>query len=205
VFIDVCRWQQFLNLARRCQAHRSHGPLRLPDWPPPLLATFGDAPPCHSRASPTDPNNLPCMPCSLPRWVESGACRLPRGALLRRILPCSCSLRRFSGGSASPTPLSRPAQASPALRPDKVAPPASVGFIERLRPGGYPTSGARKLSSPTNNCLSGSFPNRGSAHSGRTGKWRIAEPSSRCRSSLDGEKEPHYLRATANGNLPCRR
>jgi hypothetical protein len=40
----------------------------------------------------------------------------------------------------------------------KVAHPPFVGFIARLRPNRFPSSGARKLSSPTNNYLSGSFP-----------------------------------------------
>src|SRR5215813_10557840 len=31
--------------------HRSYDPLRLPDWPPPFLATFGAATPSQSRAS----------------------------------------------------------------------------------------------------------------------------------------------------------
>jgi hypothetical protein len=40
----------------------------------------------------------------------------------------------------------------------KVAHPPFVGFIARLRPNRFPSSGARKLSSSTNNYLSGSFP-----------------------------------------------
>ena len=40
----------------------------------------------------------------------------------------------------------------------KVARPPSVGFIARLRSRRFPGSNARKLSSPTNNYLSGSFP-----------------------------------------------
>src|SRR5437868_3409899 len=39
-----------------------------------------------------------------------------------------------------------------------VAHPPYVGFIARLRPCQFPGSDARKLSSPTNNYLSGSFP-----------------------------------------------
>src|SRR5205823_3741189 len=39
-----------------------------------------------------------------------------------------------------------------------VAHPPYVGFIARLRPRPFPGSDARKLSSPTNNYLSGSFP-----------------------------------------------
>ena len=40
----------------------------------------------------------------------------------------------------------------------RVAHPPYVGFIARLRPRRFPGSNARKLSSPTNNYLSGSFP-----------------------------------------------
>ena len=40
----------------------------------------------------------------------------------------------------------------------KVAHPPYVGFIARLRPNQFPGSDARKLSNPTNNYLSGSFP-----------------------------------------------
>jgi hypothetical protein len=40
----------------------------------------------------------------------------------------------------------------------KVAHPPFVGFIARLRPSRFPDSDARKLSSPTNNYLSGPFP-----------------------------------------------
>ena len=96
---------------------RSYGPLRLPDWPPPLLATFGGATLRQPRASPTDPDRLPYMPCSLPRWTGSGARWLSSCAFQRRFLPCPCSLPRISGGSASTSSLSRPAQASHALRP----------------------------------------------------------------------------------------
>ena len=44
------------GLSRRSitRPHRSYSPLRLPDWPPPFLATFGAATPSQSRASLTD-------------------------------------------------------------------------------------------------------------------------------------------------------
>ena len=54
-------------------------------------------------------STLTSVPCPLPRRIETGACvdcfPIPRG------------LPRYSGGSASATSLSRPAQASLALRP----------------------------------------------------------------------------------------
>src|SRR5947209_13762728 len=62
----------------------------------------------QSRVSPTDPDHLLCMPCSLPRRIGTGACWF---------LPCPRGLPRFSGGSASTSSLSRPAQASLTLRP----------------------------------------------------------------------------------------
>ena len=106
-----------LSSAGVTRPHRSYGPLRLPDWPPPFLATFGAATPSQSRASLTDPNHLPCMPCSIPRWTGSGARWLASCAFPRGFLPCPCSLPRYRGGSASTSLLSRPAQASHALRP----------------------------------------------------------------------------------------
>src|SRR4029434_5060756 len=79
---------------------------------PDLAAT-----PSQSRASLTDPNHLLCMPCSIPRWTGSGARWLASCACPRGILPCPCCLPRYRGGSASTSLLSRPAQASHALRP----------------------------------------------------------------------------------------
>src|SRR4029077_17931899 len=64
-----------LSSAGITRPHRSYGPLRLPDWPPPLLATFGAATPSQSRASPTDPDRLPHMPCSLPLALKRRADR----------------------------------------------------------------------------------------------------------------------------------
>jgi hypothetical protein len=48
-----------------------------------------------------------------------------------------------------------------------------VGFIARLRPSRFPDSDARKLSSPTNNYLSGSFPHWWSTPLRRTEKSRL--------------------------------
>src|SRR5205823_3741184 len=62
----------------------------------------------QSRVSPTGSDHLLCMPCSLPRRIGTGACWF---------LPCPRGLPRSSGGSASTSSLSRPAQASHTLRP----------------------------------------------------------------------------------------
>ena len=60
-------------------------------------------------ASPDYPDHLPNVPCPLPRWIGTGASvgcfPIPRG------------LPQQTGGSASMISLSRPAQASLALRP----------------------------------------------------------------------------------------
>jgi len=65
--------------------------------------------PRATRASPDYPYHLSDVPCPLPRRIKTGA---PVGAF-----PISLGLPRFSGGSASASSLSRPAQASLALRP----------------------------------------------------------------------------------------
>src|SRR6266436_4049112 len=78
-------------------------------------------PPPVPEPPPLAADRLPYMPCSLPRWTGTGACWL----LLWRApapgsLPCPYSLPRSSDVSASTTSLSRPAQASHALRPARL-------------------------------------------------------------------------------------
>ena len=135
-----------------------YGPLRLPDWPPPFLATFGAATPSQSRASLTDPNHLPYMPCSLPRWTGSGARWLASCAFPRGFLPCPCCLPRYRGGSASTSLLSRPAQASHALRPAELLTHHTWALSRGFALASFP---ARTLASyqvqPTTS-LGGSFP-----------------------------------------------
>ena len=58
-------------------------------------------------------------------------------------LPGSCCLPRFHGGSASTTSLSRPAQASLALRPAGLLAHLTVDFVTRLRPAQSPDRAAR--------------------------------------------------------------
>jgi hypothetical protein len=74
--------------------------------------------------------NLPCVPFPLPRWTATDwvGCDTPsRG-----------SLPRQSGGSASMTSLSRPAQDSLALRPARLQTRHSRAFSPRLRHGRLP-------------------------------------------------------------------
>jgi len=94
-----CRLLTFLR--RHYPASSVIWPLRLPDWPPPSLATFGAATPSQSRASLTNPGHLPAS-CSLPRWTGSGARWLASGAVPRRFLPCPCCLPRYRGARARP-------------------------------------------------------------------------------------------------------
>src|SRR4029077_8965993 len=142
-----------LSSAGITRPHRSYGPLRLPDWPPPFLATFGGAPPSQSRASLTDPNHLPYMPCSFPRWTGSGARWLASCAFPRGLLPCPCSLPRYRGRVGIHITTFEACSSFTRVTACTVAHPPYVGFIARLRPGRLPGSDARKLPSSTNNLL----------------------------------------------------
>ena len=81
------------------------------------------------RASPDYPCHPSSVPCHIPRRTER----------VRRLLPRSRGLPRYSGGSASASSLSRPAQALLALRPagllNRPRRPLSRGF----NPVGRPT------------------------------------------------------------------
>ena len=117
------------------QAHQKQGPFpppalpgfvgtsdsfRRPDGPPFLRRRLGIATPRPSRASPTDADYLPRMPCSLPRWSGWVIDGCIVGALPRRAFPDPLGLPQSSAGSASTLPLSRPARASRALRPARL-------------------------------------------------------------------------------------
>jgi len=73
---------------------------------------------------PSYPRHPSGVPCPLPRWTAAGASV--------GCFPATCSLPRNSGGSASTTSLSRPAQASLTLRPvgslNRPRRPSSRGF-----------------------------------------------------------------------------
>ncbi len=120
-----------LSSAGITRPHRSYDPVRLPPGPPCLpRRRRRDLRP--ERASPDYPDHLPNVPCTLPRWIGTGAyvgCfPIPRG------------LPRQTGGSASTISLSGPAQASLALRPagslDRPRRPLSRGF----ETASYPTA-----------------------------------------------------------------
>ena len=91
------------------QLHRYYDPVRLPLEPMPYGTVEAATLAQHGPPSPACA--IPCLdvPCPLPRWTGPGASV--------GCFPRSCCLPRTPGGSASTTSLSRPAQASFALRP----------------------------------------------------------------------------------------
>src|SRR5262249_50748780 len=157
-----------------CRPHRSYGPFRLPAWPPPFSVTFGAATPNQSRASLTHPNHLPYMPCSIPRWTGSGARWLASCALPRGFLPCPCSLPRLGGGSASTSLLSRPAQASHALRPASLLTHHTWALSRGSPLAHYSARALASYQVQRTTCLGGSFPHWRSAPLRRTPKRRLA-------------------------------
>src|SRR5229473_4980738 len=88
------------------------------DGPPPITRTF---PTCRAH---------------YPGGSSGCACRL---------LPRSCSLPQMAGGSASALSLSRPAQASLALRPAGLLNRLKAAFVTRLQPCRLPGRTARQL------------------------------------------------------------
>src|SRR5262245_51093382 len=93
--------------------------------------------PRSRRVSPDYSHHLSNVPCLLPRWTETGAhvgC-----------FPIRLGLPRTAVGSASTSSLSRPAQASRALRPAGSLSRPMATFVTRLRPGRLPSRTARQL------------------------------------------------------------
>jgi len=85
--------------------------------------------------SPNYPDHLPRMPCSLPRWIGSGA---------RQLLPCPRGLPSYSGFTC--------------VTACQVAHPPCVRFVTRLRSDQLPGQIVRQLPSPTDCYSRGSFP-----------------------------------------------
>src|ERR1700746_338137 len=81
------------------------------------------------RVSPDYPAHPSGVPCPIPRRIATGA---------RRLLPVPRGLPRFSAGSASAPSLSRPAQASLALRPVGLLNHPKAAFVARLPPRRVP-------------------------------------------------------------------
>ena len=110
--------------------------LRLPPRQP-CLPWHWDSSPQARRISPDYPHHLSNVPCLLPRWTETGAhvgC-----------FPIRLGLPRTAVGSASTSSLSRPAQASRALRPAGSLSRPMATFVTRLRSGQLPSRTARQL------------------------------------------------------------
>ena len=93
--------------------------------------------PSPRRGSPVCPHHLSDVPCPIPRWTATGASA--------GYLPVARGLPRSIGGSASTTSLSRPAQASLALRPAGLLSRPMATFVTRLRPGQLPNRTACQL------------------------------------------------------------
>jgi len=111
-----------------------------------------------SLASLTGPDRLPCMRCSIPRWTGPGARWLASCAFPRGFLPCPCSLPRYRGGPASTSLLSRPAQASPALRPAKLLTHHTWALSRGFALAGFPARALASYQVQPTNSLGGSFP-----------------------------------------------
>src|SRR5579884_3218538 len=90
---------------------------------------IGVATSTRSGSPPNYPDHLLNMPCSLPRRIGTGACRF---------LPCPRGLPPISAGSASATSLSRPAQASLALRPAQLLTSLKLALSQGSDPISYP-------------------------------------------------------------------
>ena len=137
-----------LSSAGVTRPQRSYDPLRLPPEPSPC----GDAEAATlvpSGPPPITRSTFPTCRAQYPDGLEQ--VHLSVASLLHSGLP------RFSGGSASITSLSGPAQASHALRPGWIAQPPKAAFVTRLRSSRLPNQTARQLPGPTDNFLGGSF------------------------------------------------
>src|SRR3979490_1169154 len=108
---------------------RSYSPLRLPGLAAILTMTLEAQPPPFPDL-PQLPRPLSLHAVLITPVDRTGACRF---------LPCSRGLPRLTGGSASTTSLSRPAQPSLPLRPAR-SQPAQGGLLSRgFGPAGSPT------------------------------------------------------------------
>ena len=135
------------------RSHRSYGPLRLPDWPPSFLTTFGDATLRQPRASPTRYRS-PSLHAVLTTPADRIRCslvaewRVPAPVSSLSVRP-SPFLRRVGVHTFTFEACSSFTRVTAC----KIAHPPFVGFIARLRPNRFPRSDARKLPSSTNNLL----------------------------------------------------
>ena len=138
---------------------RSYYPVRLPPMPPPE-ATL--------RPLPSHQTGLPRLP-EPPFQRAVPTTPADRAGAYVDCFPASRSLPQMAGGSASALSLSRPAQASHALRPAGSLSRPAATFVTRLQPGQLPGRTARQLpdqsttlwvdsSSTDGSCLRGARP-----------------------------------------------
>jgi hypothetical protein len=144
------------------QTHQKSGsfpPLALPSLS--STTTLSDTRRGHRRDDGEAATSAPCGPPPITR-LTLPPCRAPYPDGPERVRlsvasPLHAGLPRLSGGSASMTSLSRPAQASRALRPAGLLNRPKTAFVTRLQPARLPDQAARQLPGPTDNYLGGSF------------------------------------------------
>jgi hypothetical protein len=145
------------------QAHQKSG-----SFPPPALPdingrmTLSDLrqhrhPTATSRPLPSCQTDIPQLPGSPFPTCHAHYPDGPERVRLSVASPFHAGLPRYSGGSASMTSLSRPAQALLTLRPAGLLNRPKAAFVTRLRPVRLPDQAARQLPGSTDNSLRGSF------------------------------------------------
>ena len=96
----------------------------------PPIENVGGATSTSAGYPPITQTTFSYMPCSLPRWTKQ---------VRVGFLPCPRGLPQLVGGSASTTSLSRPAQASLALRPARLLARLRRTLSRGSSPARYPT------------------------------------------------------------------
>src|SRR5208282_3537021 len=144
------------------KAHQKSGsfpPLALPSLS--STTTLSDAREDHRRNDVGGATSVPYGPPPITRLtLPTCPAHYPDGperVHLSVAFPLHSGLPRYSGGSASMTSLSRPAQALLTLRPAGLLNRPKTAFVTRLRPARLPDQAARQLPGPTDNFLDGSF------------------------------------------------
>src|SRR6516162_5936918 len=124
----------------------------------PFWRRLGPRPPANPEPPSLTSDHLLCMLCSIPRWTGSGARWLASCAFPRGFLPCPCCLPRYRGGSASTSLLSRPAQASHALRPAELLTHHTWALSRGSTLAGFPARALASYQVQPTTSLGGSFP-----------------------------------------------
>jgi hypothetical protein len=156
---DTLLYAERLFRGRECleRKARQYGPLRRADWPPPFLTTFGD-PPANPEPPPLTQIAFPTCRAHYPGGPDQVLVGWRVARSRAGFLPCPYSLPRFSGGSASTSSLSRPAQASHALRPARLLTHLSWALSRGSALAGFPTRTLASYQVQPTTSLGGSFP-----------------------------------------------